>query len=110
LIQGIGKRVPIKDFHLKKGRTGKGLTAIRVAKGDHLAAAIVVGVGKETDGSEPDNVSKTGEDLLVSTTSGMLLRVALQDVSVFARTAKGHRIAKLKDGDEVTSVTLMNKE
>lgn len=85
-----------------QGRVGKGLIAIKVSSNDALAASLVVGDA---------GVSLQDEDALVSSSNGMLVRVALKAIHVSSRIAKGHRIVKLKDGDEVGTITIVhNKE
>ena len=97
--KGYGKRVPVSAFRLQ-GRLGKGLKAARLPSGDSLAAAVIVGTPRS---------ESCDDDVLISTTNGMLLRVAINDISSMSRSARGSRIVKLKGGDEVGTVTIINK-
>ncbi len=97
--KGYGKRVPVSSFRLQ-GRLGKGLKAARLPAGDSLAAAVIVGTLRS---------ESCDDDVLISTTNGMLLRVAINDISSMSRSARGSRIVKLKGGDEVGTVTIINK-
>jgi DNA gyrase subunit A len=100
-LQGIGKRVLIASFAMRKTRVGKGLKALRVKDGDSLAAAVFVGVPQ----------GNSGEDLLISTVNGMLIRVPVSQTMISSRTSQGHRIVKLKEGDEIGTVThIVNQE
>ena len=76
------------------------MRALRLVADDALATAILVGA-KDQSGLDAYT------DVLISTANGMLLRVAVQDVAVLSRTARGSRIVKLKEGDEVGTVTLI---
>jgi DNA gyrase/topoisomerase IV subunit A len=96
--KGYGKRVPVSSFRLQ-GRLGKGLKAARLPAGDSLAAAVIVGTPR---------CEFCDDDVLISTTNGMLLRVAINDISSMSRSARGSRIVKLKGG-EVGTVTIINK-
>ena len=99
-MQGLGKRVPLSLFRLSKTRTGKGMLALRLNAGDSLAATEIVGVkGKDFV-----------EDALISTVNGMLLRVSTNQVPTSGRYAKGSRVVKVKEGDEVSAITLLHKE
>lgn len=102
-LQGLGKRVPVSLFRVKKNRRGKGLTAIRLSAGDALAAADVVGAAR-------DGKDCTQEDALISTVNGMLLRVPISQVAKTSRYAKGHRVVKVKEGDEVSAVTAIQHQ
>jgi DNA gyrase/topoisomerase IV subunit A len=76
--------------------------AVRLAAGDSLAASLVVGDAGH---------SLQDDDVLISSTNGMMVRVALKDINVLSKVAKGHRAVKLKDGDEVGTITIVqNKE
>lgn len=100
ITQGYAKRVPIENFKLSKGRTGKGRKSITLQGDDSLAAALVVGAG--INGNDD-------EEIVISTVGGMLLRVAVSQIPVYSPYARGSRIVKLKDGDEVSGVTLVQE-
>lgn len=98
VLQGLGKRVPIVSFR-KQGRVGMGRIAVRLSPGDSVAASVVVG---------DSGTALEHDDVMISSTNGMLVRVALKLINVSSRTAKGHRVVKLKDGDEVGTVTVIH--
>lgn len=101
-MQGLGKRVLVSSFR-RQGRIGKGVRAVRLNEGDSLATAILASAQGDSGGETVQ------EDVLISTANGMLLRVAVKNISVFSRTAKGHRVVKLKEGDEVGTVTIISE-
>lgn len=98
ILQGLGKRVPISSFSLSKGRVGKGTIAVRLNENDSLAAAHLVGA------------SDAVEDVLISTMNGMLIRVTVNQIAKASRYARGHRVVKLKDGDEVNVLTRIDSQ
>jgi DNA gyrase subunit A len=101
-MQGLGKRVPISSFRVAKGRIGRGVTAVKVTGGDSVAAAVVVGVSK-TGG-------ENGEDILISTMNGMVLRVPMNQCRISSRIAKGNKVVKVREGDEVSAITTIQKQ
>ena len=91
--------MPVSSFRLRGARIGKGMRSIKINDGDSVAAAVVVGASKT--GCE-------GEDLLISTMNGNVLRVPLSQCKVFSRVAKGNIVVKLREGDEVSAVTAIS--
>jgi DNA gyrase/topoisomerase IV subunit A len=123
LVQGQGKRIPISQMRLLKGRIGKGHRVMRLGKGDRLAAAMVVGAPSSpaaaalgagplpTGPAAAWTTPRGGEqaDVVNSTDQGLLVRLSLEDIKVQRRTAKGVRVIKLQEGDEVSAITLVRK-
>lgn len=99
-MQGLGKRVPISSFRLK-GRIGKGMKAVKVNEGDAVAAAIIVDTSK---------AGADSEDILISTVNGMVLRVPANQCNIYSRTARGCTVVKVRDGDEVSAVAVIQKK
>lgn len=66
-----------------------------------MAAAIVVGVSKGGD---------SGEDILISTMNGMVLRVPMKQCRISSRMARGNKVVKVREGDEVSAVTTIQKQ
>ena len=124
--QGLGKRTPISELRLMSGRTGKGLRGMRLNAGDRLAAVQVVGIdptmaaaaaGSSSDEDDRGSIgsgkgsSKAKEpDVLLSTQQGQLVRVPLSSISVYSRVAKGRRVLKVREGDEVIAATVLSKQ
>ncbi|KAG7673555.1 hypothetical protein KSW81_006757 [Nannochloris sp. 'desiccata'] len=100
--KGLGKRVPISSFRVAKGRIGRGVIAVKLTGGDSVAAAILVGVSK-TGG-------ESGEDILISTMNGMVLRVPMNKCRISSRNARGGTVVKVREGDEVSAVTVIQKQ
>ncbi|KAL3698674.1 hypothetical protein R1sor_012750 [Riccia sorocarpa] len=95
---GFGKRVPIQAF--TTGGLGRmGVIGCKLKKGDSVASLYVSGV-LGADG-------QTEEEVVVGSHQGILNRLRVRDISVQSRTAKGVRIMRLEEGDEVKSVSLL---
>jgi DNA gyrase subunit A len=93
--RGFGKRTPLEEYRLQ-GRAGKGIIDIK------------------TGGRNGDVVSmlqvRQGDDILVVTTKGMIIRVHADDVSSQGRNTMGVRIIELEADDRVGSVARVEAE
>jgi len=89
---GLGKRVPVSKFRLQN-RAGMGLKAIKFRKeGDHLVAVLVV---------------NEGDELMLITNRGIIIRQASDDISIQSRQATGVRLQRLDDDDAIAAVALV---
>ncbi len=92
---GLGKRVPVTQFRLQK-RAGMGLRAIKFRKdGDELVGLRVLG---------------KGEELLLVSERGVIVRTSADKISQQSRAATGVRIQKLDNGDRLSEVVLVPPE
>ena len=92
---GLGKRVPMTQFRLQK-RAGMGLRAIKFRKdGDELVGLRVLG---------------KGEELLLVSERGVIVRTSADKISQQSRAATGVRIQKLDNGDKLSEVVLVPPE
>jgi len=92
---GLGKRVPVTQFRLQK-RAGMGLRAIKFRKdGDELVGLRVLG---------------KGEELLLVSERGVIVRTSADKISQQSRAATGVRIQKLDSGDKLSEVVLVPPE
>ena len=92
---GLGKRVPVTQFRLQK-RAGMGLRAIKFRKdGDELVGLRVLG---------------RGEELLLVSERGVIVRTSADKISQQSRAATGVRIQKLDNGDKLSEVVLVPPE
>jgi DNA gyrase/topoisomerase IV subunit A len=92
----------MSSFRVAKGRSGRGVTAVKLNEGDSVAAALVVGVSKA--------VGESGEDILISTMNGMVLRVPMNKCRISSRVARGSTVVKVREGDEVSAVTTIQNQ
>ncbi len=92
---GLGKRVPVTKFRLQK-RAGMGLRAIKFRiKDDSLVGLKVLG---------------EGEELLLVTEKGVIVRTNADKISQQSRSATGVKLQRLDDGDHLSEVVLVPHE
>jgi DNA gyrase subunit A len=86
---GHGKRTPVAAFN-RQGRGGQGVRGMRVteARGQVVAAFTVV----------------PGDEILLFSSAGNLVRTATDEISEQGRDATGVRVARVGDGDTVVAV------
>jgi DNA gyrase subunit A len=89
---GYGKRVPVSQFRLQN-RAGMGIlaTKFRLAK-DQLAALRIV---------------NEGEELMMITSRGIIIRQAINAISPQSRMATGVRVQRLDEDDAIAAVALV---
>ena len=86
---GYGKRVPISKFRLQN-RAGMGVRAIKFkSKDDRLVAIDIV---------NPD------DELMIVTNRGIMIRQAVQAISLQSRNATGVRVQRLDKDDAIAAV------
>ena len=92
---GLGKRVPVTQFRLQK-RAGMGLRAIKFRlKDDSLVCLKVFG---------------EGEELLLVTEKGVIVRTSADKISQQSRAATGVKLQRLDEGDHLSEVVLVPRE
>jgi DNA gyrase subunit A len=94
--RGYGKRVPVSQFTLQN-RAGKGRIAIKFKKknrgvADRMAALRIV--------NEED-------ELMIITARGIIIRQAVDAISIQSRSATGVRVQKLDTDDAIAEVALV---
>ena len=86
---GFGKRTPLKDFRITH-RGGKGVYAMRCNnKTGELAAIKVV---------------RPGDEMMIISRAGVMIRINVSDISEQGRYAQGVRVIRLDDGDLVAGM------
>jgi DNA gyrase subunit A len=89
---GMGKRSALEDYRVQS-RGGKGVKTINVtAKTGNL-----VGIKTVTD----------SDDLMITTTSGITIRTAADELRVMGRATQGVKLIRLEDGDSIADVTVV---
>jgi DNA gyrase subunit A len=89
---GFGKRVPVSQFRLQN-RAGMGLVATKFRKNkDRLAALRVV---------------NEGDELMMVTTRGIIIRQSIDAISPQSRMATGVRVQRLDEEDAIAAVALV---
>jgi DNA gyrase subunit A len=86
---GHGKRTPIASFN-RQGRGGQGVRGMRVteARGVVVSAFIV----------------SPGDEIIVFSSAGNLIRMGVDEISEQGRDATGVRVARVEEGDTVVAV------
>ncbi|MFA5412433.1 MAG: DNA gyrase subunit A [Candidatus Micrarchaeia archaeon] len=92
---GYGKKTPVEEYRTQ-GRGGMGIINMKAGarNGD------IVNVRCVDD----------GEDAIVTTASGMLIRVPVGQISTVGRNTLGVRVIKLREGEKVSSFTAVPSE
>ncbi|PZV02199.1 MAG: DNA gyrase subunit A [Leptolyngbya sp.] len=89
---GLGKRVPVAKFRLQN-RAGMGLMAIKFRKRDDTLASLLV-VGE-------------GDELMLVTNRGIIIRQRVNDISIQSRPATGVRLQRLDAEDAIAAVAVV---
>jgi len=86
---GYGKRTPVSDYPFK-GRGGQGVISIQT---------------KERNGRVVGAVQvKEGNEIMMITDNGTLVRIAVDDVSVMGRNTQGVRLIRLTRGEKLVEI------
>jgi len=87
---GYGKRTLLEDYRVQS-RGGKGIITLRttVKTGPLVSLKGVRQI----------------DDLMISTNSGIMIRMHVNDISTFGRNTQGVRLINLKNGDTIADVT-----
>ncbi len=93
--QGYGKRSPIEDYRVTN-RGGKGVRTLNVTD----KTGVLVSIKEVTD----------ADDLMIINKSGIAIRLSVSDLRVMGRNTQGVRLISLRGGDEISSVTKINKD
>ncbi|NSW76994.1 MAG: DNA gyrase subunit A [Candidatus Atribacteria bacterium] len=89
---GLGKRMEMADFPRHR-RGGRGIIIMRTGKKGGPLVGIVSAEGNE--------------EVLVSTRSGLLIRLHLSEIPVQGRMTQGVRLIRLEKDDEIADVALV---
>jgi DNA gyrase subunit A len=90
--KGNGKKSSLEDYRITN-RGGKGVTSMKVtAKTGEMIAIKVV---------------SEGDDLLITAKSGVVIRMATDDIRVMGRATQGVRVIRLDEEDEIADVTVL---
>ena len=102
--KGMGKRsrvgsgVPSPDekshgYRLTH-RGGKGVTSIKLKEDDRVVTALLV---------------ITGNEILMTSVQGQMVRISVDDIRTIGRSSQGVIVMRLDEGDEVSSVSLVDQ-
>jgi DNA gyrase subunit A len=89
---GMGKRSALEDYRVQS-RGGKGVKTLNITpKTGHLVAIKTV-----TD----------KDDLMITTTNGITIRTAADELRVMGRATQGVKLIRLEDSDSIADVTVV---
>lgn len=87
--RGYGKRTPLEDYRLQN-RGGIGLINIKTTERNGKVVAL--------------KAVHDGDELMMITAHGMIVRTGLEEVRTIGRNTSGVRLISLKDGDKLVAV------
>lgn len=93
---GIGKKVSVKEFR-NQHRGGSG---VRIAKLTPKTGLLVTGTV----------IEEGAQDLIIATTSGQVIRIAVDSVRMLSRNASGVILIRVNQGDKVSSLAVVGAE
>lgn len=86
---GFGKRSDVNDYRITR-RGGKGIITVKTSE----KVGKMISIMEVTD----------NEELVIITTSGMVVRISVKDLRVMGRNTQGIKLIKLKDGDSIADI------
>jgi len=92
---GYGKRTDISEYRLQS-RGGIGIITMRT----NQKTGSIVGVKSVSDGDE----------IILTSSSGMITRISVRDISVIGRATQGVRLMSLQNGETIVDVALFSPE
>lgn len=93
--KGMGKRSALEDYPTQN-RGGKGVKTLNITE----KTGQLVAIKSVTD----------ADDLMITTTSGITIRMEASDLRVMGRATQGVRLIRLDEGDEIADVTVVDRE
>ncbi len=93
--KGYGKRTDIEDYRVTN-RGGKGVRTLNITEKTGLLVAI-------KDVTDKD-------DLMIINRSGIIIRIAMNNLRSVGRATQGVRLISLKEGDAIASVATIERE
>ncbi|MFL7792082.1 MAG: DNA gyrase subunit A [Anaerolineae bacterium] len=91
--KGYGKRTALSEF-ATKGRYGQGVRCLS-------------GTSEQTGVISTARVVRSGDEITLISTGGMVLRISVDDIPQMGRATRGSKVMELKKGDEIRSVTVI---
>ena len=92
--RGYGKRSSIEEFRITK-RGGKGVKSLNVTE----KTGKLVAIKEVTD----------MDDLMIINKSGIIIRIAVEDLRVMGRATQGVRLIRLNENDAISSIAKVTK-
>ena len=95
MSKGYGKRTKISEYKVQ-GRGGSGIKTAEVTPktGEIIGAKVVIG-------------SLDGEEIVVISKKGQVIRTSVDSISLLSRATQGVRIMKMREGDSIASMAAL---
>ena len=93
--EGYGKRTATSEYRLQT-RGGKGLINMKVTE----KTGAVIGL----------KVVRPGQELILITTDGIVIRTKVDEISVISRNTQGVKVVRLGEGDKAASFAAMEQK
>jgi DNA gyrase subunit A len=93
--KGYGKQTNVREFRETK-RGSKGVKALNVTEKNGDIASF--------------KISRPECDLVIVTDTGMVMRMSLDQINTLGRVTQGVRLIKLKDEQQVATISIVDKE
>ena len=93
--KGMGKRSDFQDYRLTN-RGGKGVRTMMVT--DKTGAVVAIKAVKDEN------------DLMITSRSGVMIRMRADDIRVMGRATQGVKVIRLDAKDEIADVTVVARE
>ena len=93
--KGFGKQTPASEYPIK-GRGGKGIKTANITDKNGVLSGMTIIHGHE--------------DIMVTTTQGVMIRFAADSVSQTGRATLGVRLIRLEEGTKVATLTKVDQE
>ena len=93
--EGFGKRTSVSEYRTQT-RGGKGIINMKVTS----KTGEVIGL----------KVVHQGQELMLITTEGIVIRMDVDDISVISRNTQGVMLIKTDSGDKVASLATMEQK
>jgi DNA gyrase subunit A len=92
---GYGKRTEVEEYRLQS-RGGKGISNYNITQKTGKVAAI--------------RMVEEGEDLLLVTSGGIIMRTKIEEISCLSRSTQGVRVVRLDEGVKVIDISTAARE
>ncbi|MBQ8600249.1 MAG: DNA gyrase subunit A [Clostridia bacterium] len=93
--KGYGKRTAVEEYRLQT-RGGKGISNYNITEKTGLVASV--------------RMAEEGEDLLLVTSGGIIMRTKVEEISKLSRSTQGVRVVRLSEGVTVIDTALTARE
>lgn len=93
--EGYGKRTPIEEYR-KQTRGGKGIINNKLTE----KTGKVIGI----------RVVREGQDLLLISSNGIVIRMDIESISIISRNTQGVTLMRTDDADQVVAMALVEKK